>query len=145
MAYTFQIRSLKEFRDSHWDYLKEAHSDIYSNENIADPDEELARFPNAAVYLVLNKDKVIGFSIFIPCKEPRSDYYYGTNLWLYVSPKYRNGIVPARLITGTEMWCKRQGLSYFKWDVNIDSPLIKALNKRKEYKKESIIYSKKLV
>ena len=43
------------------------------------------------------------------------------------------------------MWCKRQGLSYFKWDVNVDSPMIKALNKRKEYKKESIIYSKKLV
>ena len=144
MAYTYQIRSLKVFRTTYWDYLKEAQSDIYSVENIANP-EELDRFENAAVYFALNKDKVIGFSIFIPCKEPRSDYFYGTNLWLYVSPKYRNGIVPARLISGTEMWCKRQGLSYFKWDVNVDSPMIKALNKRKEYKKESIIYSKKLV
>lgn len=144
MAYIYQILSLKDFKNKYWDYLKETQSDIYSEERIADP-ESLDNFENAAVYLVLNKDKVIGFSIFIPCKEPKSDYYYGTNLWLYVSPKYRNGIVPARLITGTEMWCKRQGLSYFKWDVNIDSSLIKALNKRKEYKKESIIYSKKLV
>ena len=102
-------------------------------------------FPGSFVVTVLDGDKFVGASCSYTCSSPvMKGGEYATNLFIYVKPEYRNTLVPGRLIKTTEKVAKKKGVKSYCWDVDSSSPLIPALNKRPEYKVESIIYRKTL-
>lgn len=136
---------LKYFKDNYFHELLAAHRDVYPEE--PNPHEELVTEYEATgtVLAAVDGKKIAGFSVFTICRGTRYDHYYGTNLYFYVKKPYRNGLVAGRLIKGTEEFCASKGCDSFDWDVNIHSSLVQVFDKRKEYKKESIIYSKSLI
>ena len=106
--------------------------------------EYLEYFDDSYVTFAIKNRKVLGFVVWMDCIEPRTNESFGTSLWLWVEPEYRSTLVAGKLIKEVENNAKSDGCTYFKWDINKDSALIRAFDKRKEYKKESIVYSKKL-
>ena len=141
----YYVWGLKEFKNQ---YLKEmilAQKEIYPDEPEVTLEDSIPFEENSKVVFAKEGEDLAGFCVFSICKEARNSNYFGSNLYFYVKPEYRKGMVPGKLILGSENVAKVWGCSYFKWDVNIDSDLVKAFNKRQEYKKESIIYSKNLI
>lgn len=132
------------FQDLYWDTLIKAQKEIYPTEPESNK-EYLNNFKWSTVTFIEDKEKVAGFCVWLSCTEPRTKEGFGTSLWLYVDPSYRNGLVTGKLLKAVERSAKSLGAKYFKWDINKDSALIEAFDKRAEYKKESIIYSKELI
>ena len=131
------------FKQYYLDYLLKAQKDIYPTEPEGNPDY-LEPFDDTCVTFIESNKRVLGFCVWMTCIEPRTNEVFGTSLWLYVDPENRNGLVAGKLIKEVEANAKEEGAKYFKWDINKDSDLIRAFDKRKEYKKESIVYSKLL-
>ena len=125
--------------------LAECRKDVLADEQIYLSYEDLQPFfDNAIVLVAMEGEEIAGAVCTIMCKEPTNPVMYGTNMFLYVKKPWRNSSVPGRLIKGTEKICKEEGLSYYKWDVIQSSPLVQCFEKRADYKKESIIFSKSL-
>lgn len=141
----YYVWSLAEFKIRYWNELLEAQKEIYPNEPVAKQEDLIPFEENSKVVFALDGSILIGFCVFSICKEARNDLYFGSNLYFFVKSEYRKTLVPGRLILGSENVAKVWGCKYFKWDVNVDSDLVKAFNKRQEYKKESIIYLKNLI
>lgn len=141
----YYIWGLKEFKNQYWNELIEAQRAIYPNEPEAKQEDLIPFEENSKVVFAIENEVLAGFCVFSICKEARNDLYFGSNLYFYVKPEYRKSLVPGKLILGSENVAKIWECKYFKWDVNVDSDLIKAFDKRKEYIKESIIYSKNLI
>ena len=131
------------FKQYYTDYLIKAQKEIYPTEPKGNVDY-LKPFDDTCVTFIESNKRVLGFCVWMTCIEPRTNEVFGTSLWLYVDPENRNGLVAGKLIKEVEINAKEEGAKYFKWDINKDSDLIRAFDKRKEYKKESIVYSKKL-
>lgn len=131
------------FKQYYLDYLLKAQKDIYPTEPEGNPDY-LEPFDDTCVTFIESNGRLVGFCVWMTCIESRTNATFGTSLWLYVDPENRNGLVAGRLIKKVEASAKEEGAKYFKWDINKDSDLIRAFDKRKEYRKESIVYSKKL-
>lgn len=125
--------------------LAENANEMFKDENIFLSYEDLKPyFDNAIVLVALEGEIITGAVCTLVCQEPTNPEKYGTNFFLYVARPWRNTSVPGRLIKGTEKICKEEGLKYYKWDVVYNSPLVKAFEKRADYKKESIIFTKSL-
>lgn len=124
-----------------------AQLEVYPNEpKVRKEDSIPYEFNSWVVFALDPKENILaGFCAFSICKEARNSNYYGSNLYFYVKKKYRKTTVAGVLLRGAEAYCRNKGCKYFKWDVLIGSDLIKALDKRKEYVKESIIYSTSLI
>lgn len=131
------------FKQYYTDYLIKAQKEIYPTEPEGNVDY-LEPFDDTCVTFIESNGRLVGFCVWMTCIEPRTNEVFGTSLWLYVDPDNRNGLVAGRLIKEVEANAKEEGAKYFKWDINKDSDLIRAFDKRKEYRKESIVYSKKL-
>ena len=103
-------------------------------------------FSTAFVVLAVEDETFIGAICTYACENPvgSGGGNYATNLFFYVKPAWRNTLVPGRLLKITETYCKNQGIKYYNWDVNSDSPLVPALEKRSTYKKISVVYRKEL-
>lgn len=131
------------FKQYYLNTLIKAHEEVYPLELEHNP-EWSEPFDDTCVTFIESNKRVLGFCVWMTCIEPRTNEVFGTSLWLYVDPENRNGLVAGRLIKEVEASAKEEGAKYFKWDINKDSDLIRAFDKRKEYKKESIVYSKLL-
>lgn len=131
------------FKDYYWDTLLKAQKDTYPFEPEVNK-EYLEYFDDVSVVFALKNKEVLGFIVWMSCTEPRTNETFGTSLWVWVELDKRNSLVAGKLIKEVEKNAKLDGCLYFKWDVNVDSDLIKALDKRVEYRKESVIYTKYL-
>jgi len=131
------------FKEFYWNTLTKAHKEIYPLEPESKK-EFLQYFDDSFVTFIVKGAEVIGFVVWMDCVEPRTNETFATSLWLWVDKDYRNTLAAGKLIKEVEANAKEEGAKYFKWDINKDSDLIRAFDKRKEYKKESIVYSKKL-
>lgn len=125
--------------------LAECTEDVFKDEKIYLSYSDLQPyFDNAIVLVALEDETIAGAVCTLVCQEPTNPERYGTNLFLYVKRPWRNSSVPGRLIKGMEKICKQEKLKYYKWDILSSSPLVPALEKRSDYKKESIIFTKEL-
>ena len=131
------------FKEYYWNILTKAHKDIYPLEPESKK-EYLQYFDDSIVTFIVKERVVVGFIVWVVCKEPRTNELFGTSLWLWVNKNYRNTIAAGKLIKEVENRAKEEGCSHFKWDINKDSALVKAFDKRREYQRESIVYCKKL-
>lgn len=141
----YYIYPFKEFKKKYFSELVTAQLEIYPDEPRASPIDTEPYEDNAWVISAEDTNGLAGFSAFAIFKETRNCNYFGSNLYFYVKPAYRKTIVAGKLMKKTEKFAETQGCFSFKWDINIKSDLINVFNKRKEYKKESIVYSKNLI
>lgn len=141
----YKLYSLVQFGENHFDSFKRAKKEIYPDEPEPRKEDLLPFKENSFVLSAEEGGEVKGFSAFCICRSSRDGRYFGSNLYFYVEPEKRKSSVSGRLIKMTEDFCKSIDCYEFKWDVLVDSSLVQALEKRSQYKKESIIFSKKLV
>ena len=141
----YRLWKLSQFKKVYLKEMIQAQKEIYPNEPEVTMEDSIPFEENSYVLFALDRNDITGFCAFCICKEARNSQYFGSNLYFYVKPEYRKKLVAGELLKGTEAFCANKGCKYFKWDVNKNSDLIKAFNKRPEYKKESIIYSKNLI
>lgn len=139
------VYPLNLFKQKYLKELNQAQKEIYPDEEVAQLSDEIPFEKNAIAVFAVDQDKLAGFCAIVIGKEGRNKSLSGSNAYFYVFPDYRKTFVGGRLILYAEDVAKAVGCDYFKWDVNVQSNLVEAFEKRKSYRKESIIYSKNLV
>lgn len=140
----YLIYSLSKYMDEFLPFMQKAQKEIYPTEEPGTKEDLMPFMDHSYVLGAFNEEEPIAFSAFTVCKDSRSPKKFGTNLFFYVLPEYRKTVVAGKLLVSTEKICKTLGCESFKWDVTIGSDLIEVFDRRNQYKKESIIYSKEL-
>ena len=141
----YLIIPLKKFKEDFYPEMVMAQKEIYPDEPRVQPEDSEPYEDNSMVVAALDDDTLAGFCAFSICKKARNCDFFGSNLYFYVKPEYRNSLVAGTLIKYTENIAFTRGCKEFEWEVSLNSPLVETFDKRKEYKKESIIYSKSLI
>ena len=141
----YLVLSLKKFKEDFYPEMVMAQKEIYPNEPRIQPENVEPYESNSLVVIALDNTTLAGFSAFSICQHSRSDNFFGSNLYFYVKPQYRHTLVPGKLIKYSEELAFTKGCLEFKWEVSFDSSLKETFDKRKDYKRESIVYSKSLI
>ena len=103
-------------------------------------------FHNAVVNVVMEKDIFVGAICSLMNTSPMvPGGPYAGNLFLFVNKPWRNSLVPGKLMKLAEDTCKEAGCKNYFWEVEANSPLIPALEKRARYRKSAVIYQRELI
>lgn len=120
----------------HHELLEEAYAEVGDGEAMSPSFDtyrlEAMDLTSFTVLAYTDEGEAAGLLMVSINRSKHSDFYVATNDLIYVKPAYRDAGVGARLFKLAEETAAERGADWFYWAVPPDSPLDRALARRRK-------------